>query len=68
MLLSPLSQQSGKLFLAKLSLNYHGLSRKMTESFSEYPSVIPTASYCNDHPAYVWRLKVSYYDNVILDP
>ena len=68
MLLSPLSQQSRKLFLVKLSLNYHGLSRKMTESFSEYPSVIPIASYCNDHPAYVWHLKVSYYDNVILDP
>ena len=68
MLLSPLSQQSRKLFLVKLSLNYHGLSRKMTESFSEYPSVIPIASYCNDHPAYVWHLKISYYDNVILDP
>ena len=68
MLLSPLSQQSGKLFLVKLSLNYHGLSREMMESFSGYSSVISIASYCNDHPAYVWQLKVSYYDNVILDP
>ena len=68
MLLSPLSQQSRKLFVAKLSLNYHGLSRKMMESFSEYSSVISIASYCNDHPAYVWHLKISYYDNVILDP
>ena len=56
MLLSPLSQQSRKLFVAKLSLNYHGLSRKMMESFSECSSVISIASYCNDHLAYVWHL------------
>ena len=59
-LLSLLSQQSRKLFLVKLSLNYHGLSRKMTELFSEYSSVISIASYCSDHPPYVWHLKVSY--------
>ena len=57
MLQSPLSQQSRKLCLVKLNLNYHGLCRKMTESFSEYSSVISVASSCNDDLAYVWHLK-----------
>ena len=60
MLQSPLSQQSRKLCLVKLNLNYHGLCRKMTESFSEYSSVISVASSCNDDLAYVWHLKVNY--------
>ena len=58
---SPLSQQSRKLSPVKLNLNYHGLCRKMTKSFSEYSSLIFIASYCNDHPAYKWNLKVNYY-------
>ena len=62
MLLSPLSQQSRKLSLVKLNLNYHGLCRKMTKSFSEYSSLIlHSYSYCNDHPAYEQHLKVNYY-------
>ena len=59
MLLSPLSQQSRKLSLVKLNLNYHGLCRKMTKSFSEYSLLIFMASYFNDHPAYEWNSKVS---------
>ena len=57
MLQSPLSQQSRKLCLVKLNLNYHGLCRKMTKSFSEYSSVISIASSCDDDLAYVWHLK-----------
>ena len=57
MLQSPLSQQSRKLCLVKLNLNYHGLCGKMTKSFSEYSSVISVASSCNDDLAYVWHLK-----------
>ena len=60
MLQSPLSQQSRKLCLVKLNLNYHGLCRKMTESFSEYSLLISIASSCNDDLAYVWHLKVNY--------
>ena len=52
MLLLPLSQQSRKLFLVKLNLNYPGLCKKMIKSFSEYSSLIFLASYCNDDPAY----------------
>ena len=40
MLQSPLRQQSRKLCLVKLNLNYHGLCRKMTESFSEYSIIM----------------------------
>ena len=67
MLLSPLSQQSRKLYPVKLNSNYPGLCRKMTKSFSEYSSLIFIASYninisyYNDHPAYEWNLKVNYY-------
>ena len=60
MLLSPLSQQSRKLFLVKLNLNYHGLCKKMIKSFSEYSSLIFSASYCDDDLAYVQHLKVNY--------
>ena len=60
MLLSPLSQQSRKLFLVKLNLNYPGLCKKMIKSFSDYSSLIFLASYCNDDLAYVQHLKVNY--------
>ena len=40
MLLLPFSQQSRKLFLVKLNLNYPGLYKKMIKSFSEYYSLI----------------------------
>ena len=60
MLQSPLSQQSRNLFLVKLNLNYPELCTKMTESFSEYSSVISVASSCNDDLAYVRHLKVNY--------
>ena len=48
MLLLPLSQQSRKLFLVKLNLNYPGLCKKLIKSFSEYSSLIFLASYCDD--------------------
>ena len=60
MLLLPLSQQSRKLFLVKLNLNYPGLCKKMIKSFSDYSSLIFLAGYCNDDLAYAQHLKVNY--------
>ena len=60
MLLSPLSQQSRKLFLVKLNLNYPGLCKKMIKSFSDYSSLIFLAGYYNDDLAHAQHLKVNY--------